>query len=64
MKTKRTKEYFKKELRYIQSINKNNPGSNFNYDPECFKRYVNMQATHAERDGFKEISDQMRNHIK
>lgn len=34
----------KKEYDYVVSIDWREPGADYNYDPECFLRYVTMQA--------------------
>lgn len=35
---------WKKEYDHIVSIDYRNPGSDFNYDTQCFKRYCKRQA--------------------
>jgi hypothetical protein len=32
----------------------------FNYDPECFNRYIDMQANAAKADGFPGVAGDMR----
>ncbi len=47
------------EVSHIQSINPSYPGSDFNYDPECFARYRKMQSDHARRSGHELQANQM-----
>lgn len=63
-KPKRNKEYYEQVLKFILTIDPNNPGFLFNYESDIFKSYVNMQIRFAEEDGFNEAAEQMKNHIK
>lgn len=53
-------ESWEKELQYIACVYSFGKWSvnsleSFNDDPECFKRYVRMQASSATREGFDSI---------
>lgn len=56
---KRDEQFWKGEADYILSIDPARPGSAFNYDPQCFARYVRMQMRAATRDGFPLIAREM-----
>jgi hypothetical protein len=49
------------ELRYIQSIDSANPGSDYGYDLECFKRYIAMQQGQFIHSGFPMIAAELDN---
>ena len=51
-----------RELAYIKSINPSKPSSNFNYDPECFRKYCEHQAETFTRSGFPELAAQALEH--
>ena len=42
---------WRKEYNYIVSIDYRNPGTSFNSDTQCFKRYCIMQGNAAIKDG-------------
>lgn len=54
---------FQTELQYIQSVQPGNPGGTFNDDPDCFVRYVEMQAKQAVKHGKDGIAQEMLAHI-
>ena len=47
------------EVAYIESIDREHPGTSFGGDPACFRRYVEMQASFAREDGFPLLADRM-----
>jgi hypothetical protein len=47
------------EYDYIVSIDYRNPGSNFNHDTACFKRYVVMQGNAAIKDGVTQVGNDL-----
>lgn len=56
-------KFYDDELAYITGVRPSAPGSTFNNDPDCFIRYVEMQATQAKKDGFDDIGAEMIAHI-
>lgn len=55
---KESKEYWEKELKYIQSVDPFN-NAVFRRDPRIFEKYAMMQARFAKEDGFVELSNAM-----
>ena len=47
------------EFNYMRTVELDNVGRSFNYDPAVFARYCNMQANFAQQDGFSNISERM-----
>ncbi len=47
------------EARYVEGVDPKKPGRLFNYDQECFKRYIQMQAVFCKKDGFFEIASRI-----
>lgn len=55
MRKAQTREHYENELLYVALIDPKNPGDTFNNDPECFKRYAQLQSNLAIEDGFATI---------
>tara|TARA_R100000951_G_C2614481_1_gene172298 strand:+ start:70 stop:318 length:249 start_codon:yes stop_codon:yes gene_type:complete len=47
------------EYTYLRTVELDNVGRNFNYDPAVFAKYCNMQARFAQRDGFFDLSERI-----
>ena len=47
------------EFNYARTIELDNVGRSFNYDPAVFARYCAMQARFAQCDGFSDISERL-----
>lgn len=54
------KSDWKKECLYIQKITPAELAENFNNDQACLNRYIEMQATQCERDGYPDIAASIR----
>jgi hypothetical protein len=54
-----TSSRWTEELGYVRSVSIHRPGASFNFDPECFARYCDMQANSARADGEREIANEL-----
>lgn len=58
------RQFFIDELAFIQSVDAENPGDNFNNDPACFANYCKMQMNSCTRAlDMHQISQRDANHF-
>lgn len=50
------------EVEYILSVDPENPGKTFNWDAQCFRNYVDMQARAFIAQGLDVTATQIRAH--
>ena len=55
-----TEDECREEIAFILTVNdQRNPGRDFNYTPECFKRYVADQRRWIARCGFVQLAGEI-----